>query len=69
MLIEEVEEGTFDLVLTRPADAQLLLSISNFMVWRLADVVLGLTVIGNGAGRPVVRGACCVGKPPQTPAK
>ncbi len=50
-LMEEVEEGTFDLVLTRPADAQLLVSIRNFRVWRLADVVLGLVVIGNGAGR------------------
>ena len=50
-LMEEVEEGTFDLVLTRPADAQLLVSIRNFRVWRLVDVVLGLVVIGNGAGR------------------
>lgn len=54
-LMEEVEEGTFDLVLTRPADAQLLVSIRNFRVWRLADVVLGLVVIGNGAGRLGVR--------------
>ena len=54
-LMEEVEEGTFDLVLTRPADAQLLVSIRNFRVWRLVDVVLGLVVIGNGAGRLGVR--------------
>jgi ABC-2 type transport system permease protein len=54
-LMEEVEEGTFDLVLTRPADAQLLVSIRNFRVWRLADVVLGFVVIGNGAGRLGVR--------------
>ena len=40
-LMEEVEEGTFDLVLTRPADAQLLVSIRNFRVWRLVDVILG----------------------------
>lgn len=50
-LMEEVEEGTFDLVLTRPADAQLLVSIRNFRVWRLVDVILGLIVIGNGARR------------------
>lgn len=50
-LMEEVEEGTFDLVLTRPADAQLLVSIRNFRVWRLVDVILGLIVIGNGADR------------------
>lgn len=48
-LMEEVEDGTFDLVLTRPADAQLLVSIRNFRVWRLVDVILGLVVIGNGA--------------------
>ena len=41
-LMEEVEEGTFDLVLTRPADAQLLVSIRNFRVWRLVDVSTGL---------------------------
>ena len=49
-LMEEVEEGTFDVVLTRPADSQLLVSIRNFRVWRLVDVILGVIVIGNAAG-------------------
>ena len=59
-LMEEVEEGTFDVVLTRPADAQLLVSIRNFRVWRLVDVILGLVVIGNGAGR---LGVTALGRP------
>jgi ABC-2 type transport system permease protein len=48
-VMEEVEEGTFDLVLLRPADAQLLVSIRHFRIWRLVDVILGATVIGTGA--------------------
>lgn len=50
-LMEEIEEGTFDLVLTRPADAQLLVSIRNFRVWRLIDVAIGAGVIVTGASR------------------
>ena len=60
-LMEEVEEGTFDQVLTRPADAQLLVSIRNFRVWRLVDVMLGLIVIGNGAGRLEVSFGSAIG--------
>ncbi|HUP16183.1 MAG TPA: ABC-2 family transporter protein [Acidimicrobiia bacterium] len=60
-LMEEVEEGTFDLVLTRPADAQLLVSIRNFRVWRLVDVILGLVVVGNGAGRLGVTAGRAIG--------
>jgi ABC-2 type transport system permease protein len=48
-VMEEVEEGTFDLVLLRPADAQLLVSIRSFRVWRLVDVILGAVVIATGA--------------------
>jgi ABC-2 type transport system permease protein len=51
LLMEEVEEGTFDLVLTRPADAQLLVSIRNFRIWRLIDVIVGAVVIASGASR------------------
>jgi ABC-2 type transport system permease protein len=50
-LMEEIEEGTFDLLLTKPADAQLLVSIREFRFWRLIDVVVGLAVIVVGASR------------------
>lgn len=47
--MEEVEEGTFDLALTRPADSQLLVSIRSFRVWQLIDVVVGGLVVAYGA--------------------
>jgi ABC-2 type transport system permease protein len=48
-LMEEVEEGTFDHVLTRPADPQLLISIRNFRFWRLIDVIVGAVVVITGS--------------------
>lgn len=41
----DVRQGTFDYVLTKPVDAQLLSSVREFRVWRLTDVVLGLAVL------------------------
>lgn len=47
--MEEVEEGTFDLALTKPADSQLLVSIRSFRIWQLVDVAVGGLVVGYGA--------------------
>jgi ABC-2 type transport system permease protein len=47
--MEEVQEGTFDLALTRPADSQLLVSIRAFRVWQLIDVIVGGLVVAYGA--------------------
>lgn len=44
-LMEDVHEGTFDFVLTRPADAQLLAGVRRFNVWQLVDVVVGLVIV------------------------
>jgi ABC-2 type transport system permease protein len=44
--MEDVRQGTLDYTLTKPADAQLLVSISEFRVWRLVDVALGAAVLG-----------------------
>ena len=41
----DVQQGTFDYVLTKPVDAQLLSSVREFRVWRLTDVLLGLGVL------------------------
>jgi ABC-2 type transport system permease protein len=46
--MEEIEEGTFDLALTKPADSQLLVSIRSFRIWQLTDVVVGAVVIAYG---------------------
>ena len=40
-LIEAVSEGTLDFTLTKPADAQFLVSIQRVEIWKLTDLVLG----------------------------
>ncbi len=43
--IESVREGTLDFTLTKPEDAQLLVSIGRINIWSLTDIVLGLGVL------------------------
>ena len=50
-LMEGVRSGTLDFVLTKPEDAQILVSLGEVRVWKLADVALGLTVIGLALGQ------------------
>lgn len=45
-LMEDVRLGTLDYTLTKPADSQLLVSVKEVQLWRLADVLLGLGVLG-----------------------
>ena len=45
-LMEDVRQGTLDYTLTKPGEAQFLISVSEIRVWRLVDVVLGLAVLG-----------------------
>ncbi len=40
----EVVDGKLDFTLTKPADSQLLVSISEFRIWKLLDIVLGVVV-------------------------
>jgi ABC-2 type transport system permease protein len=44
-LMDEIQEGTLDFALTKPVDAQLLISIREFRFWQLTDVVVGLVVM------------------------
>ena len=44
-LIESVREGTLDFTLTKPEDAQLLVSVQAVEIWKLIDVVLGAGVL------------------------
>jgi ABC-2 type transport system permease protein len=44
-LMEEIQEGTLDYALTKPADAQLLVSIREFRLWQLVDVVTGFIIL------------------------
>ena len=43
--IESVRDGTLDFTLTKPEDAQLLVSIQRVEIWQLIDIVLGLGVL------------------------
>jgi ABC-2 type transport system permease protein len=44
--MEDVRDGNLDYTLTKPEDAQVLISVRQFAVWRLVDVILGAVVLG-----------------------
>ena len=55
----DVQEGTLDYVLTKPADAQLLVSVRMVAIWQAVDVLSGAVVLvvavlrlGHGVGFP-----------------
>lgn len=45
-LMADVREGTLDYALTKPADAQALISVREMRLWQFVDVVIGLVVLG-----------------------
>jgi ABC-2 type transport system permease protein len=47
-LMADIHDGTFDYVLVKPVDAQLLTSVREFRLWRLVDVAVGAVVVGWG---------------------
>jgi ABC-2 type transport system permease protein len=49
--IESVRDGTLDFTLTKPEDAQLLVSIRRVDVWKLIDILLGFIVLGASLAR------------------
>ena len=54
-LNDDVRQGTLDLILTKPADAQLLVSVREFRVWSLTDVLVGTVVLVYGADPAAAR--------------
>lgn len=44
----DIRQGTFDHVLTKPVDAQLLSSVREFRLWRLTDALVGVVVLSWG---------------------
>ncbi len=44
-LMQDVQEGTLDYALTRPADSQLMVSVKEVSLWSAVDIFLGLGVI------------------------
>ena len=45
-LMDDIQAGTLDYALTKPADSQLLISVREFRFWNLVDVLLGLIILG-----------------------
>lgn len=50
-LMEDIHQGTFDFVLTKPEDAQVLASVREFQVWRVVDIVIGAIVLATAVGQ------------------
>jgi ABC-2 type transport system permease protein len=50
-LISSVRDGTLDFTLTKPEDAQLLITISRVEIWKLLDLGLGFAVLATALVR------------------
>jgi ABC-2 type transport system permease protein len=50
-LIDDVHEGKLDHALTKPEDAQVLVSVREIRIWQVVDLVSGLAVLGVGLSR------------------
>ena len=45
-LMGEVQQGTLDFALTKPADSQVMVSVREVRIWQSVDIVVGLVLIG-----------------------
>jgi len=50
-LIEDVQEGKLDYALTKPGDAQILVSVREVRIWQVVDIVSGVVVVLVGLSR------------------
>lgn len=50
-LMTEVQDGTLDFALTKPEDAQLIISVREVRIWQMVDVLSGLVVIAIAVAR------------------
>jgi len=44
-LMGDVQQGTLDYALTKPADSQVLISVREIRIWQTVDIVMGLIVL------------------------
>jgi viologen exporter family transport system permease protein len=49
--VEEVQDGKLDYALTKPEDAQVIVSVREVQIWQLVDAVSGAIVIAVGVAR------------------
>ena len=54
-LMDDIEQGTLDYTLTRPADAQLLVSVRTTSIWQTVDLIIGLAVVAAGSAQLATR--------------
>jgi ABC-2 type transport system permease protein len=50
-LMDDIRQGTLDFVLTKPEDAQLLISVREVRIWQVVDVLVGAIVLGLAVRR------------------
>jgi ABC-2 type transport system permease protein len=50
-LMEEIGDGKLDHALTKPEDAQLLVSVREIRIWQTTDIITGAIVVGVGVAR------------------
>jgi ABC-2 type transport system permease protein len=50
-LRQDIREGTFDFVLTKPEDVQVLSSVREIRIWQAVDIVVGLVVLVFAVGQ------------------
>ena len=46
-LMEDVRQGTLDYAILKPVDAQMLVSLRQFEIWKMFDVLLGVGILGQ----------------------
>jgi len=50
-LRQDIRQGTFDFVLTKPEDVQVLSSVREIRIWQAVDVLVGLVVLAVAIGQ------------------
>jgi ABC-2 type transport system permease protein len=50
-LIEDVQQGTLDYALTKPADSQVLVSVRQVQIWQVVEMISGIVLIVVGLTR------------------
>jgi ABC-2 type transport system permease protein len=50
-LMEDVRQGTLDFVLTKPEDAQVLVSVREVRIWQVVDAIVGIVVLVIAVGQ------------------
>ena len=50
-LMEDVQKGTFDYVLVKPEDSQVMVSVREVRIWSAVDVIVGTVVVAVAIGQ------------------